>query len=151
MIKLFLLVFVTLSLSKSYAQKTASVKIIKATQQSWSGGIAGMHGEKFYVEFQVGKSLTPDTLHLSGYDVPIILFSKSNYAQPNCTREVKGNIATYKLNVNYSFPNEYEMQNGNANDFLKQKKYSCNYELIFKNKAAYCILTYEALPPLAYP
>jgi hypothetical protein len=59
LIILFLSLFVQ---AKSYAQ---NVKLVNATQQSWSGGIAGRHGDNytFVIEFsKYSKEPVPDTL-----------------------------------------------------------------------------------------
>ena len=153
---IFLLLFVTLSLSKCYAQ-ISSIKIIRATQQSWSGGVEGHYGEKFFVEFQTPKDFVPDTFHLNGYDIPIQFYpgsAKTNF-QYNCAKTVKGNITTYKLNLNYSYPNEaiYRGENpyDSNSDLPKQKKYLCKYELKFKSGEVICITKYEILEPLSYP
>ena len=148
---------VLLLLNQNFSAPKFSVTILKATQQSWSGGIARMHGEKFFVEFQTLKNFVPDTFHFNGFDIPVQFYpgsAKTEY-QYNCTKTLKGNITTYKLNINFSYPND-EIYGGrnpyNSNsDLPKQKKYPYRYELKFSSGEVYCISKYETLEPLAYP
>ncbi len=68
-----------------------NIKLISATQRSWSGGIAGHHGENytFIVEFtDIKKDVVPDTIWIGNDPVPILI-TEGNYAQNVNTKATK--------------------------------------------------------------
>jgi len=48
-----------------------TIKLVKATRQAWSGGVAGSHGYYYRIEFQTKlKNLTPDTVWINNMVYP---------------------------------------------------------------------------------
>jgi hypothetical protein len=86
-----------------------TVKVISATTQSWSGGVAGRSGtnEQFEIEFSGFKSEPiPDTMWMGDETIPLIITNKSNFSEGNtiCIRSKKS--VTFKI-LGQTYRDEY--------------------------------------------
>ena len=143
--KIILLSVFILLQQNLFAQKSP-VKIIMATEQSWSGGVEGNEGVRFYIKIQMPKTYVPDTFWFGGYSMKGL--SLSNY-----TMTTKGSKTILSGTYDFSYPNKILDANmdGVPDEIPPPKKRDCKYELIFKNGERICFTHYLTLESLAYP
>jgi hypothetical protein len=60
----------------SFTAKAQSVKLISATHTSWSGGVAGRHGDNYDIILELSKCSTqplPDTIWIDNQRLPLTI------------------------------------------------------------------------------
>jgi hypothetical protein len=135
-----------------------TVKLISATEQSWSGGMAGHHGTNYLVTIMFGDSAIPDTLWINGGFYPI------NIANNDTIRKIydhKHHTITYKLYAGEAYvdfglggPDPIKKKQQEALVKKPHKEYAGAALITYQYKGqqqSFLIKTFEQLEGLNYP
>ncbi len=152
------------AIDSGYAQSRSNDKIFKlinATRQQWSGGVAGRYGINYYIEIQTKlKGISIDTVWISGVPYPTD-FSANNphfkYKFDSASRKI-----TYSISVEETHNDMRFRHNGisdSPKDTMKNKvpavRHFTGAALIsyaLKNKKHfYTISSFTSLAPISYP
>lgn len=152
-------IIITAFVCFALAANAQQVKVITATSQSWSGGMAGHHGTNYVFRIQFADTnLMPDTAWIGGKYYPLY-FEKRDTTVRKVDR--KHNTVTYIFGAadSYIDPGMY----GDPNNLVQQKdtitkKPYKNYTgaalltyMIHGVQHTFLIKTFNALEPLNYP
>ena len=156
--KKFLLSFLILFHQNLSAQNSA-IKILKATQQSWYGGVEGMQGEKFYLEMEISNKITLDTFWIKSFPIQLVVANEQKNNQFNCEVSKHCKKLNYKIRIDYSFSSGANGVFQNPREIGQPaidppKKLSCDYLLTYHSRLAnqeFCIKKFEQLESLYYP
>jgi hypothetical protein len=98
------------------------IKLVDSYSRSWSGGIAGHHGENylFVIEFsKVKADVKPDTIWIGSQPVPVIL-SDSLFSQSANTKRIKKkNSVQFEIQAG-TFFDDYQYKHMLPGDTLKK-------------------------------
>jgi hypothetical protein len=145
-----------LALSAS-AQK---VKLIYATSQSWSGGVAGHHGTNYNIRIQCNDTnMVPDTLWIAGNYYPVNIAKGDTVA---IIHDRKHNTITYNLYAGDSWndlaygnnPDDLVGQNSDSKNKKPVKSYDGAALVTYQYKGiqqSFLVKAFRYLEPLNYP
>jgi hypothetical protein len=134
-------------------------KLIKATSQSWSGGVCCRSGINYFISLQTkNKEIIPDTVWINGNYYSLNINDKENPDQMK--RDSKNNATTFTISVGETHderdntPDKLINKEDTQDKIIPNKIFqgaalvSYNY----KNKQCYFqVKEFEVLPVISYP
>lgn len=144
----------------SFAQ---NIKLISATQQSWSGGVAGISGCRyvFIIECTDKAAIVPDTVWVGEQPTPVV-FKSSKSADANAASTRHRNEVRYELHAETT-DNQYLDQGQEQDPHGNRKPVKVKPPVKYKGLA---LIAYKyngkrgyfginkltkSLPPISYP
>jgi hypothetical protein len=126
----FLLLSVVLNISAQ------NVKLLRADEQSWSGGVAGHHGSNYYVTLQFNDTaIVPDTMWFSGTFSPLHISKVDTLVRKY---DKKNNMVTYKLYAGESY-NDMK----HTHYIISRQKQDSTKRVSVKNYQGAMLITYQ--------
>jgi hypothetical protein len=152
-------IIVTILVCFALVANAQQVKVITATSQSWSGGVAGHHGTNYAFKIQFADTnITPDTAWIGGKYFPLRI-DKKDTAVRNVDR--RHNTVTYTFTAADSYVDPGAWRDRNyiepKKDTITKKPYK-NYDgaalltySIHRVQHTFLIKSFTQLTPLNYP
>ena len=141
------------------ASKKSCITITEATEQQWSGGIAGRMGTYYNIIFETKPNVATDTLWIASYYFVVTRNDSSGNILPSpFTKLDKGNnVWKYSLRVNvdrsednHHYPNEQQKPKNIGNPPKYDGEAYITY-LVKGIRYGYAIKSFTHLEPLNYP
>lgn len=145
-----------------FVVKCQKVRLVSATSQRWFGGVAGMHGNRYFFVIRfIGfkQTPTPDTLWVDKKAIPLAQPTNSATlaTHPNMKGERNGDTITYTINVNYAY-NDYDKINSFGDQKVQTKDYPIHYTgaavigyTVNLTSKFFKVKTIDQLPDVNYP
>lgn len=142
------------------ALKAQDLKVIKATKQEWSGGVAGRYGENYYIKFQTKNYNThPDSVWIGGDGFKMNF--EGEYTGSKRKIDSVHHIVTYSFSIGTShdeYADEQRILNPVKSDSTAKPhpvRHFAGEALItysFQHKKKTLIVKqFQTLEPIAYP
>jgi hypothetical protein len=136
----------------SYANIAAqSLKVIKATKQDWSGGVAGHYGTNYSITLSpASKSIILDSIYVGGVAEKLIPGAEGNVKLDSTKRTCT--IFTEESHYEESVP----IPGDKPSDvpIMTQRHFNGAALILYKYKGKECALLikrFQELPPIDYP
>jgi len=148
---LTVLIMLTCSVGYSFAQK---VRVIKATSQGWSGGVAGSYGTNYSIEIKSDSRITIDSIYVNRQGIEMednangpgtVVFDSLNH--------------TYTINAIEShqedqYPDPTNLDKVSSSTTPSLRHYVGDALIIYEYKGMkqlYSVKQFQSLPPIDYP
>jgi hypothetical protein len=150
----------TKSNDKKKSSEKPCITITGATEQQWSGGIAGKMGTYYNIVFETKPDIVADTLWVGNYYFPITVMDSSGNVLPSHLTRLERDSTKWKYAIRADIDRSERSMYDHNDDNVQSKNTGkppaydgvAYISYTYKGKRhGYAIKSFERLQPLNYP